>query len=162
MKRTIRTLFVLMIIFTGTNCFSQTFNYGIVAGIQRSHTKDTNSELGFKIGAKGELGFSNEESRAYLDFGLLLTAKGWKEKIAYLSEHDGTVNWKCRLYYIEIPFHIGYKYALNKDIKLMADVGPYFAFGLTGSTRADSDKNLPDLEIHTINNLFKNKIYQTL
>lgn len=156
----IRIGLVAFFTFTSSFIFAQSMRYGTVASLQLSHTQHTNSRLGFSFGMKGELDFSDNENRAYLDFGLLLSAKGWKDKLSYADDMDKFCEWKCRLYYLEVPVHIGYKYALSEKVKLLSDIGPYFAVGLSGKSEfSGGDKSL-SAENPYEGNLFKNDTYK--
>ena len=130
----IRIGLVAFFTFTSSIIFAQSMKYGIVAGLQLSHPRNIDYRLGFSLGIKGELEFSDNENRAYLDLGVLLSAKGWKDNFFHVNDMDKFYEWKCRLYYLEMPVHIGYKYALSERVKLLADIGPYFAVGLSGKS----------------------------
>lgn len=71
MKFPFRILLITIFTLVFSDGFAQSLKYGIVAGLQLSHPKDVDSRLGFNLGMKGELYFSDNESTAYLDFGLL-------------------------------------------------------------------------------------------
>lgn len=162
MKFPFRILLITIFTLAFSDGFAQSLKYGIVAGLQLSHPKDVDSRLGFNLGMKGELYFSDNESTAYLDFGLQLSAKGWKDELHYAAEDHNPVDWKCRLYYLEVPVHIGYKYAINKRIKLLADIGPYFAIGLSGKSVFDSGDESLDVENPYKGNLFSNDTYKRI
>lgn len=42
-------------------------------------------------------------------------------------------------HYIELPIHYGYAWAIDRDWTVMAETGPYFAFGLGGTARPDNE-----------------------
>ncbi len=156
----IRIGLVAFFTFTNSIIFAQSMKYGIVAGLQLSHPKHTDAKLGFNLGMKGEFFFSDNESKPYLDLRLLLSAKGWKDKLSYEGRNNKFVDWECRLYYLEMPVHIGYKYALSERVKLLADIGPYFAVGLSGKSEfRGGDKSL-SAENPYEGNLFKNDTYK--
>lgn len=138
--------------------FAQSMRYGMVAGLQLSNPKEADARLGFNIGAKSEISFSNNENHVFGDFGLKLSAKGWKED---LTDETGKENieWKCRLYYLEMPIHIGYKYTVSDNIKILAGIGPYFAFGLSGKSEFDG-YNTSDTVNPYGGNLFTNDTYK--
>jgi hypothetical protein len=52
------------------------------------------------------------------------------------------------LNYLQLPVHIAYKYELTQDIKLVADIGPYFAYGIRGKIKY---KAIGDYEAYDIN-----------
>lgn len=41
-------------------------------------------------------------------------------------------------HYLEIPVHAGYAWYVNEDWSVMAEAGPYFAFGLFGNRKTDT------------------------
>ena len=76
-----------------------------------------------------ELGLSQEASGAYMDFAALLTLKGAK------IDGGSIATVKFNPYYLEIPVHVGYKYAVNENFALFGSVGPYLAVGLFGKAK---------------------------
>lgn len=156
----IRIGLVAFFTFTSSIIFAQSMKYGIVAGLQLSHPKHIDAKLGFNLGMKGEFFFSDNESKPYLDLRLLLSAKGWKDKLSYEGRNNKFVDWECRLYYLEMPVHIGYKYALSERVKLLADIGPYFAVGLSGKSEFRGDDKSLSAENPYEGNLFKNDTYK--
>ena len=57
-------------------------------------------------------------------FAALLTLKGAK------IDGGSIATVKFNPYYLEIPVHVGYKYAVNENFALFGSVGPYLAVGL--------------------------------
>ena len=98
------------------------------------------SRIGFHAGVKAELGLSQEASGAYMDFAALLTLKGAK------VDGGSLASIKFNPYYLEVPVHVGYKYAVNDDFALFGSVGPYIAVGLFGKVKAKVDGSIADLE----------------
>ena len=98
------------------------------------------NRIGFHAGVKAELGLSQEASGAYMDFAALLTLKGAK------IDGGSIASIKFNPYYLEVPVHVGYKYAVNDDFALFGSVGPYIAVGLFGKAKAKVDGNIADLE----------------
>lgn len=115
--------------------------WGVMAGMNVSKYTITgfDSRIGFHAGVKAELGFSQEASGAYMDFAALLTLKGAKIDAGSLA------SFKMNPYYLEVPVHIGYKYAVNDDFALFGSAGPYIAVGLFGKAKAKVDGDLVDL-----------------
>lgn len=115
--------------------------WGVMAGMNVSKYTITgfDSRIGFHAGVKAELGLSQEASGAYMDFAALLTLKGAKIDAGSLA------SFKMNPYYLEVPVHIGYKYAVNDDFALFGSVGPYIAVGLFGKAKAKVDGNIADL-----------------
>ncbi|WP_455973018.1 porin family protein [Bacteroides congonensis] len=115
--------------------------WGVMAGMNVSKYTITgfDSRIGFHAGIKAELGLSQEASGAYMDFAALLTLKGAKIDAGSLA------SFKMNPYYLEVPIHIGYKYAVNDDFALFGSAGPYIAVGLFGKAKAKVDGDLVDL-----------------
>ena len=65
----------------------------------------------------------------YLDMAALLSLKG-----AQINGNDASL--KFNPYYLEIPIHMGYKYAINDNFAIFGNFGPYFAVGLFGKMKA--------------------------
>ena len=85
--------------------------WGVMAGMNVSKYTFTgfDNRVGFHAGVKAELGLSQEASGAYMDFAALLTLKGAK------IDGGSIATVKFNPYYLEIPVHVGYKYAVNED-----------------------------------------------
>ena len=94
--------------------------WGVMAGMNVSK---------YTAGVKAELGLSQEASGAYMDFAALLTLKGAK------IDGGSIATVKFNPYYLEIPVHVGYKYAVNENFALFGSVGPYLAVGLFGKAK---------------------------
>ncbi len=75
-----------------------------------------------------------------MDFAALLTLKGAK------VDGGSLASIKFNPYYLEVPVHVGYKYAVNDDFALFGSVGPYIAVGLFGKVKAKVDGSIADLE----------------
>ena len=115
--------------------------WGVMAGMNVSKYTITgfDSRIGFHAGIKAELGLSQEAGGAYMDFAALLTLKGAK------IDAGSFASFKMNAYYLEVPLHIGYKYAVNDDFALFGSAGPYIAVGLFGKAKAKVDGDLVDL-----------------
>ena len=105
--------------------------WGVMAGMNVSKYTFTgfDNRVGFHAGVKAELGLSQEASGAYMDFAALLTLKGAK------IDGGSIATVKFNPYYLEIPVHVGYKYAVNENFALFGSVGPYLAVGLFGKAK---------------------------
>ena len=68
-----------------------------------------------------------------MDFGVLLSLKGAKVDGGAL----GSI--KLNPCYLEIPVHIGYKYAVNDNFTLFANAGPYIGIGLFGKLKTTGE-----------------------
>ena len=114
--------------------------WGVMAGMNVSKYTFTgfDNRVGFHAGVKAELGLSQEASGAYMDFAALLTLKGAK------IDGGSIATVKFNPYYLEIPVHVGYKYAVNENFSLFANAGPYIAIGLFGKAKMTADGSLVD------------------
>ena len=81
------------------------------------------SKIGFHAGVKAEVGLPQISEGVYLDMGALLTLKGAK------IDGGSAASIKFNPYYLEIPVHIGYKYAVNENFAIFGNAGPYLAIG---------------------------------
>lgn len=115
--------------------------WGVMAGMNVSKYTFTgfDNRIGFHAGVKAELGLSQETSGAYMDFAALLTLKGAK------IDGGAIASFKFNPYYLEVPVHIGYKYAVNDDFALFGSVGPYIAVGLFGKAKFNMGSAIGDL-----------------
>lgn len=115
--------------------------WGVMAGMNVSKYTITgfDNRIGFHAGVKAELGLSQEASGAYMDFAALLSLKGAK------IDGGSIASIKFNPYYLEVPVHVGYKYAVNDDFALFGSVGPYIAVGLFGKAKAKVDGSIADL-----------------
>ena len=92
-------------------------------------TDGFSSKVGFHVGIKAEKELSQIAQGVYLDMAALLSLKG-----AQVNGDDASL--KFNPYYLEIPIHMGYKYAVNDNIAVFGNFGPYFAVGLFGKVKA--------------------------
>ena len=135
-------LFFVLVAMSVVSVNSQdNLKWGVMAGMNVSKYTITgfDSRIGFHAGVKAELGLSQEVSGAYMDFAALLTLKGAK------IDGGSIASIKFNPYYLEVPVHVGYKYAVNDDFALFGNVGPYIAVGLFGKAKAKVDGNIADL-----------------
>lgn len=119
--------------------FSQTMNWGIIGGITLSSPEQGNAMLGYHIGGSYDYSFKNK-STAYFNTKVLLKDKGWKSNSIVIQSNNevNIYKWSARPYYLEIPIHFGYKWALSEKLKLFVDAGPYVAFGLWGRMKSEN------------------------
>ena len=80
-------------------------------------------------GVKAEVGLPQISEGVYLDMGALLTLKGAK------IDGGSAASIKFNPYYLEIPVHIGYKYAVNENFAIFGNAGPYLAIGFLAKPR---------------------------
>lgn len=161
MKKSMRLcLATALCMMVGMGASAQSLRYGVTAGVQRSSVKEFGPRMGFHFGPKVEFEFSQNTSRGYVESGLLLSAKGWSEEVMSGSGHE-TLDWKCRLYYLQMPVWMGYKRDMNERATVFVAGGPYVAVGLSGKTTITGNEEIDTgLLKTTCNNLFSDGVYR--
>lgn len=125
MKKILLSLVALFAVYTLS---AQELRWGATFGFNLSniHYSNQNSSdgyLGVNFGAKAELAFTDIQADGfYADARLLYTLKG-----------GNWAGFHQNLGYLELPFNVGYRYALSNDVRLFGGLGPYFALGIAGS-----------------------------
>ncbi|MFR3328829.1 MAG: outer membrane beta-barrel protein [Odoribacter splanchnicus] len=120
---------------------AQDFRVGVTGGYNLSTPSAYDSQSGFHIGLKGELGLPQAAKGLYVDFGLLLSSQGWKTSSYYYSgsarsagatpgpPYSGYASdWECTSYYLSIPVHIGYKFPVGRNVSLFVNAGALFQY----------------------------------
>lgn len=140
---------LLTLVFASVFCAgkAQDFRVGVTGGYNLSVPSAYDAKSDFHVGLKGELGLPQAAKGLYVDFGLLLSSQGWKTPSYYYSSTRSTEttpgtpssgytsDWKCTPYYLSIPVHVGYKFAVGRNICLFVNAGPYFNIGLFGKAK---------------------------
>lgn len=106
------------------------FRFGPTAGLNISTMNldwDHSSRVGFNVGAICEYNFTNNW---YVGSGLKFTQKGVKWNNIVNNPDDP--NLRANPGYLEIPVNVGGRYSFNDKVSIFAEVGPYFAFGVSG------------------------------
>ncbi len=109
--------------------------WGATVGMNSSNFSITgfDSKVGCHAGVKAEVGLPQFSDGLYLDMGALLTLKGAK------VDGGSAATIKFNPYYLEIPVHLGYKYAVNENFAIFGNAGPYVAIGLFGKAKIKGD-----------------------
>jgi len=133
MKKITGILLSMFLLGTATLQAGEPVRLGIIGGMNSStlNVSPFVSRVGFNAGLKAELALPSVATGAYLDAGVLLSLKGAKIDLGTLGEIA------FNPYYLEIPVHMGYQYAVNDRLLFFANAGPYVAYGLTGKIKAD-------------------------
>ena len=121
---------VLMMTVLSMQMRGQTFidRFEVNAGLNSSTMTWLQSKFGFHAGVRATKNLDKELTKGmYANAGALLSLKGGKMDLGDLGK--SAIN----AYYLDIPVHIGYKYAINDKISVFGEVGPYFDFGLFGN-----------------------------
>lgn len=97
---------------------------------------------GFNVGVRAELGLKKATAGLYVDGAMLLTSKPLRSSLHYFDANPGEdpgfkgyEQYAITPYYMEFPFHVGYKFRVCGNVALFPSVGPYVAFGLFGSDK---------------------------
>jgi len=132
---------VAMLVFTlsvmcvcGVNAQNLTFQnlqFEGVAGLNMSDMGGLGSKAGFHIGAKAEIPLPSLADGSYANAGIMLSFKG-----------NSYLGLKTAANYLEIPIHVGYKRAINENLSIFGEAGPYIAFGLFGKMDIEYDMDL--------------------
>lgn len=111
--------------------------FGIRAGLNISNMTlsednmsiSSDSRTAFHVGVIADIPLMQS---LYIQPGLFLQNKGFKE------EEDGeTLTGKPM--YLEIPVLASYRYNFSDAVQMQINVGPYFAYGLGGKVKYESD-----------------------
>jgi len=116
----------------------KTIRYGVRAGFNASKLGSDILAYKYKVGANaGLVAEIPLTSNIYFEPSLLYSLKGAKIKEADEGDDDNYYKQiaTTHLHYLEVPLHIGIKYPINEKLSALFDAGPYFAFGLAGSTK---------------------------
>lgn len=94
------------------------------ANLKLSHS----SKLGFHAGLVGEY---NIYEYLYVNAIVKYSMRGVKD----VEASGYKIEWNPG--YIEIPIHIGYRYSFSEQFSGFVDIGPYFAYAVTGKIKAN-------------------------
>lgn len=92
-----------------------------LSSLAGSDTEGAKNAFAYKVGVGYELGISENFA---IEPALMLTNKSFK-----VEGIEGTINRYC----VELPILAAFKIALNDEMKLIINAGPYVAYGLLGS-----------------------------
>ena len=106
-----------------------------VAGLNISQqlvgSTKTGYRPGFHVGVRANYYITNPNTMdgLYANAALLLSLKGGK---VVFDSNSSTLTSPC---YLEAPVHVGYMYPITGNVDLFGELGPYFAFGLFGTSK---------------------------
>lgn len=125
-------LSILVISATVVSAQEKKVTFGVKAGMNVSSVNgkgsdDADAKIGFNVGVTADYAITEN---VYLLTGLDFTTKGYKE--SYSSYEGEKAKTTFNPLYLQLPIHIGYKYALTDAVKLTAQAGPYLALGVGG------------------------------
>jgi hypothetical protein len=138
-KTLLATLFALSCLFASAQ--EKNLILGVKGGINLADfqdSKNTKSKIGIVAGVTVDYNIMGD---LFILSGLEYVGKG-SETDGGEGNGDG-----IDLNYLQLPVHLGYKYALTPDIKLVGDIGPYLAYGISGKIKY---KAIGDYEAYEI------------
>ena len=105
-----KTIFTIIYLLCMVSTFSyaQNFRYGFTGGVNLSKPMgdiEPQCQAGLLLGAKGELGIPSAIKGFYTDFGLQLSAKGYKFQYGNMVNTDER-HFTENLNYLVVPVHI--------------------------------------------------------
>ncbi|HIT97267.1 MAG TPA: PorT family protein [Candidatus Merdimorpha stercoravium] len=116
---------LIVLVFLGLNVHAQDNGFSVRAGVNIASMTNYNSKLGFHVGGFYRLQLTSKVP-VFFEPGLMLQFKGGK------ITRDGT-SYTQSLTYLEIPAMFSYRFRINDTWAIQPALGPYFAFGITGT-----------------------------
>lgn len=135
-------IFVGVLLFASLNLLGQTspLQFGLKIGYNLSNATvndatSVDSKSGYHIGGTLEYALSE---KFLIQSGLLFSTKGSKiyqlNKSGYIpSPIDDTHTFNES--YITVPIYAAYKLSVTRDFKIILGIGPYFGYGIGGTTK---------------------------
>ena len=117
----------LVAVFLGLNVLAQDNGFGVRAGVNIASMTNYNSKVGFHVGGLYRLQLSSN-TPVFFEPGVMLQFKGGKLTREGVSS---TIN----LAYVEVPVVFGYCFQINDTWAIQPALGPYFAFGVSGTLK---------------------------
>lgn len=84
------------------------------------------SRIGFHAGVRINFGIPSTSQGLYANAAALLSLRGAQAS-----------NITFNPFYLDVPIHLGYKYAVSENVGIFGEFGPYVAVGLFGSTEGE-------------------------
>lgn len=122
-----RIYLLIVMVFLGLNVYAQDNGFGVRAGVNIASMTNYNSKVGFHVGGLYRLQLSSS-TPIFFEPGVMLQFKGGK------LTREGTSS-TFNLAYVEIPATFAYRIQLNDTWVIQPAVGPYFAFGVSGTLK---------------------------
>lgn len=125
---------------TQLNAQNDKVAFGVKAGMNVStlsgDVNGADAKVGFNVGVTLDYAFTEN---LYLLTGLDFTQKGAKFKGAIDEiEYTGDAKLTLNPMYLQIPIHVGYKFEIAENTKLVIQAGPYLAYGVAGKAKAEA------------------------
>lgn len=121
------------------NAQNKPITFGVKAGLNLSNfsgdIEDTDPKLGFNVGVTADYAITNE---VYLLTGLEFTMKGSKAD-GYIAGEK--VTEKTNPMFLQLPVHVGYKFSVTDETKIVLHAGPYVGYGIGGKIKYEVKEN---------------------
>jgi hypothetical protein len=116
---------------------SEPVRWGVMGGmnVSKPSMSESGERIGFHAGAKAEFNLSKAYNGLYISSAVLFSLKGRERE--YFIYGGGKQKDKESNYFLDIPVHLGYRYAFNDNIALFGSFGPYVGIGLFGKNKID-------------------------
>lgn len=139
---------------------AQTFHVGPTVVGEVDLSKDMQTQIGYALGAKGELMFSSTNKGWFADASVLFSNHCMKSKDYFLPTGNTTKNWKYSSYVLTVPINVGYKFNVANKLNVLVAAGPYVDFGLTGSSKVFTSSDNKASEVTKLSsNIYKDKLF---
>ena len=139
---------------------AQTFRFGPTVVGNLNISNETKTKLGFAVGAKAEMDFNNVEHGWLMDASVLFNNRNRQSENYFNNETKLTQYWKYSTYSLLVPVNVGYKFRLSDNLNLLAAVGPYADFGLTGTDKVTTtDAKGHSKEEKVSSNVYGDKLF---
>jgi len=128
-------LAAVVVMLTMVTAVSAQVNFGIKGGVNMSNlvyddeVDDKNPKIGFNVGLALDYEFLPSSA---IQTGLFFTTKGFKAE-----NTSPDVEYTENLMYLQIPVHYAYKADITPATRIVLHAGPYVAYGVGGSRKAD-------------------------
>lgn len=164
MKRTCKREAILLSTFA-LCCFSatnaQSFRFGPTVAGSLNISDGTKNKVGFAVGAKTEMEFSNTGHGWFMDASVLFNNRNRQSDDYFNNDTKMTQHWKYSTYSLLVPVNVGYKFRLSDKLNFLAAVGPYVDFGLTGTDKVTTtDAKGKDTEVKVSSNVYSANIFK--
>ncbi len=140
---------------------AQAFRFGPTVAGSMNVSDGTKSKIGFAVGAKAEMEFNKTGHGWFMDASVLFNNRNRQSEDYFDNDTKLTQHWKYSTYSLLVPVNVGYKFRLSDKLNLLAAVGPYVDFGLTGTDKVTTtDANGLSTEKNVSSNVYSDKLFK--
>jgi len=149
MKNLNKIFLIVVIAFVANNVNAQEkFSFGVSAGVTMSDIFQSSTDnnpmqdaLGLTFGYTfGVTVDYNLTDNFFIQSGLSFITKGTEGEYIYMISSDSfssSDKIKAQSMYLQLPIYAGYKFQVAENVKLLFNVGPYFAYGIGGKVKSE-------------------------